>query len=98
MYRVHTEIKFTLKSKTIMATETNNKKKNFPAELNEEEGPTQRSDEHWPHTHWLFYLLLRTETVCTYFKAGNGEVSGVLSLATEIPAPLLSLKPRHSHS
>lgn len=28
MYSIHTEIKFTLKSKTIMATETNIKKKN----------------------------------------------------------------------
>lgn len=75
MYSVHTEIKFTLKPKTVIATETNIKKQNqFPSIIKQggrRPCPTRRSDEHWLHPHWLFGLLLKTETVCIYFKAGS---------------------------
>lgn len=75
MYSTHTEIKFTLKPKTIIATETNIKKQNQFLSIIKQGGrpcPTKRSDEHWPHPHWLFGLLLRTETVCVHLKAGRG--------------------------
>lgn len=86
MYSIRTEIKFTLKPKTIMAQKQTLKK--FP-ELFRKPLHRWRSDKHWPHPLGS-YLSLKTETVHTFFlKASRGGASEALS--AELPA-LLSLK------